>query len=238
MRQEHDAQRQGYTALIQTIRDYEVFGQTLEDRRTQEKASQDALHKVKDDRIKRLEEDLKVQQEDSFAKFERYEVQFAGYENKIQATIAESNERFNKAQNMANERIFQLEASLDAEKKSGQEIREKLEGDLQTARQHIENLLSSIRSTSYELQMYRNRARDLRHAGPSIYPTLPMPMPIPMPTPFPTAQTGMQFSQGQSQFAPHQNNILGFPPNRTSGFVGDTPPPGWRGGEGMGGGIM
>lgn len=232
MRQERDAQQKNYVALIQTLRDYDAFGQTLEDRRTQGKASQDAIHKLKDDRIKRLEEDLRAQQEDSFAKFERYEVQCADYENKIQATVAEANERFNKAQNMANERIFELEASLNAEKKSGPETTEKLEGDLKTARQHIESLLSSIRSNCQELQMYRNRARDQRHAGHWIYPTLPMPMP------FPTAQTGMQFLQGPSTFAPQPNNIPGFPPNRTSGFVGDTPPPGWKEGAGMGGGTV
>lgn len=228
MTQEGETQRKDHDALLQT----------LENLRTQEKASEDAIHQLEvtverqGDSIKRLEEDLNAQQEDSLAKFARYEIQIAGHKEKTQTTIAMADERFNKAQDMANERILELEESLDAEKKLGREATEKLEGDLKTAREHIECLLSTIRSNSQELQMYRDRAKVQRQAGPSGYPNHPAPMP------FPPAQSGMQSSLGQSPFGPRPTQIPGFPPNRASGFMGNTPPPGWGRGAGAGGGTI
>lgn len=151
-----------------------------------------------EERVKHRQEDLDAQQEDSLAKCAWYEVQIAEYKDKIQATIAEADERVNKAQ-------------------------EKFEGDLKTAREHIENLLSTIRSNSQELQMYRDRARAQRQAGPSGYPNHPPPMPFPH---------APQFQQGQSPFAPGLTQNPGYPPNRTSGFLGNTLPPGWGRGAG------
>lgn len=135
-----------------------------------------------------------------------------------------------QAQQTATERITELEDSLDAQQKSGQEATEKLEGELKMARDHIEGLMATIRSNSQELQMYRDRARAQRQAGPSgHYPTHPVG------SPFPPAPMGNQFPPGRS-LVPRPTQNPGFPPNRASGFMGNTPPPGWGGGAGTGGG--
>ncbi|MCJ1264347.1 hypothetical protein MMC22_004218 [Lobaria immixta] len=117
----------------------------------------------------------------------------------------------------------EIQATIAEADERVKKAQEKFDGDLKTAREHIENLMSTIRSNSQELQMYRDRARAQRQAGPSGYPNHPPPMPFPH---------APQFQQGQSPFAPGLTQNPGYPPNRTSGFLGNTLPPGWGRGAG------
>lgn len=148
-------------------RDREAFVCTIEDLREQQYTStviNSSLRSMVErhyEKIKYREEDLDAQQEDSRAKFARYEAQIAEYKEKLQMTKAEADKR----QDAAKERIHQLQESLD-QQKSGREATEKAEGDLKTAREHIERRMATIRSNSSELQMYRDRARAQRQAGP------------------------------------------------------------------------
>lgn len=139
--------------------------QIVRDPGEREKASKDAIWKPEvtvaqlQERMERREDDLDAQQQESFARHARYEVEIADFKEKIETTITEADERFHTAQDLADERIRKLEQSLDAEKKSGQEAIEKAERDLKAAREHIQNLLSIIQSSSQELQTYLDGAR-------------------------------------------------------------------------------
>lgn len=109
--QEGDAQRRDHDALVQDLQDLFVW----------EKASDDIIRELEinierqEDRVKRLGKDLRAQQEDSVAEFKGYQVNMGG------EAIAEADERFNKVQKTANERIRKLEESLDAQQKSDRE---------------------------------------------------------------------------------------------------------------------
>lgn len=163
-----------------------------------------------DGRIQQREDDLDQQQQDSSAKFTSYELEIAATNDNLQAITAEAAER----QAQADKRICELEE----QQKSGRESAEKAEADLKAARENIERLQSTIRSNANELQMYRDRASRQRAQHLSTPPFRPAPMP------FQPAQ--MPFPPGQAPFAPRPTQIPGFPPNRTSGFMGSAPPQG------------
>ncbi|MCJ1422464.1 hypothetical protein MMC29_000344 [Sticta canariensis] len=96
-------------------RDHDALIQTIQNLQAHEKSSQDDLEltvKQKDKRIQHCEKALRAQQEDSSARFARYEAQIADSQHKLQATIVEAEKRFHAAQNTANERISELEGSL------------------------------------------------------------------------------------------------------------------------------
>lgn len=145
--------------------------QTIQDSCEREKASKDAIwkHEVTiahlHDRMKRREDELNAQQQESFANHARYEVEIARFREKTETTITEAVNRCNTAQNLAEERIRKLEESLDAEQKSGQEAMENAESDMKVARECIESLLL-IRSSSQESKAYTEEAIAQRHAGP------------------------------------------------------------------------
>lgn len=211
-------------------RDHDALVQAMEDLRVQKDASGDLNHRLeltierKNKVIEMHEEDLRVQQEDSATRLASLEVQIADHQASLQSTIADADERVQKTQQTADERVRELEARLDAQQESGDKTA-KLEGDLATAREHIERLMSTIRSNSMELQMYRDRVRAQRQ---QVHPPPFQPAPT---QPFPPPHSP------QSPFAPRPTQIPGFPPNRTAGFMGNNPPPGWaRGGGGAGGG--
>lgn len=163
--------------------------------------------------IKQREDELRAQQEDSSEKFATYEAQIA-----------------------------ELEQSLQAQQKTCGH----LEAELSTARGHITGLLSALQSSSYELQTYRDWARaqqPANHPSPTPTPSQPQPMMrFPLSAPAvalqaPLQPTGMQFSPGQSPFAPQPPQSGGFPPNRSSGFTGNTPPSRWGRGAGSDGEV-
>lgn len=170
-----------------------------------------------DARIKRREDDLETQQEDSSAKFTSYELQIAATNDNLQAVTADAATR----QAQADERIRELEEQDKSGREAAEKAAEKAEADLKAARENIERLQSTIRSNSLELQMYRDRARQQAQHR-STPPFRPAPMPIP---------------QGQAPFAPRPTQIPGFPPNRTSGFVGNALPSGRGRGRGGSGGA-
>lgn len=226
--QERDALRKEHDALVEA----------LQDLRGREKACESVVHQLhvtierKDDQTKQRDKDLAAKQEDSVTKFTRHEGQIADHKDNLQANMVEADQRFDQARHTSDERILELEQSIIAQQKSGQDAREKFEGELKMAREHIEGLLSTIRSNSRELQMYRDRAKAQRQAWLSGYhPNHPASMP------FTPAPTGMQFPQGQSPFAPQPTQIPGLPPNRTSGFMGNASPPGWGRDAGTGRGA-
>lgn len=133
--------------------------------------------------------------------------------------------------------IKRTKEELEAQHKAGQEATGKLEEDLKMARENISNLLATIQSNSRELHMYRERSNAQRQAGPPAQHYMgPRPY-QPAPMQFPPAQRGMQLPPGQSPFAHPPSQMPGFPPNRTSGFMGNTPPQGWGRGAGAGGGA-
>lgn len=103
-----------------------------------------------------------------------------------------------RQESAANGRIHELEA----EQASGLEKTEKLETALREARELISSLQSTIQSNSQELHAHRGRARAQQQMGYS--------------APFAPGPPRPQYPP-QGQF--------GFPPNRTSGFMGNTPPP-------------
>lgn len=138
--------------------------QIVQDPGEREKASKDAIWKPEvtvaqlQERMEQRKDDPDAQQQESFANYARYEVEIADLKEKIE-TITEADERFHTAQDLADERIRKLEQSLDAEKKSGQEAIEKAERDLKAAREHIQSLLSVIQSSSQQLQLYLDGAK-------------------------------------------------------------------------------
>lgn len=160
--------------------------------------------------------------------------QIVDHTDSSRAKIAEADLRFDRAQERASQLIFGPERSIEAEDKSGREAREKLDEELNMARDHIPGLMSIIRSNSQELQMYRDRAKAQRQAGSmGFHYAAPMPFsPTRMRTPFP---------RRQAAFSPRPTQIPGFPPNRTSGFTGNAqgtlPLPGRGRGAGTGGGA-
>lgn len=219
-------------------KEHDTLNEALQNLRGREKACESLVHHLhvtierQDDQIKQHDEDVAAKQEDSLTEFAHYEGQIADHKDNPQAKMAEADQRFDQARHTSDKRIHELEQSLIAQQKSGQDAKEKFEGELNTARGHIEGLLSTIRSNSRELQMHRDRAKAQRQAGLSGYqPNHPPSMP------FTPAPTGMQFMQGQSPFAPQPTQIPGLPPNRTSGFMGNVPPPGWGRGVGTGRGA-
>lgn len=187
--------------------------QALDYFRIREKDFDDALHelhvtiKQRGDQITQREEEFSAKQEDALA-------------------ILASLER---ERDQAKEQKVELEERLDAQEKSGQEATEKLEGELRLARDHIEGLMATIRSNSSELQMYRTRAQAQRQAAIVGYNPI-----YQAPGPFIPAPMGRQHAP--SPFAPRPTQIPGFPPNRTSGFIGNSPPPGLGEGVGKSGG--
>lgn len=178
-----------------------------------------------------LEEELKILDEVLHSQQETFDQRVEALTQERDAR-QEENIGLVQAQQTATERITELEESLAARQKSGQEATGKLEGELKMARDHIEGLMATIRSNSQELQMYRDRARAQRQAGPSgHYPNHPVPMS------FPPAPMGNQLPPGRSP-VPRPTQNPGFPPNRASGFMGNTPPPGRGAGAGNGGGRV
>ncbi|MCJ1263062.1 hypothetical protein MMC22_002932 [Lobaria immixta] len=161
--------------------------------------------------VEQREEELDAQQEVSSTRCARVENQIADH----QAKIAEADEHFTKAQDTVSEQIRDLEERLlEAQQKNlgHQEATEKqLTGGLKTAKEHVESLLSTIRSNAQDLQMYRDRAEAQRqHAGPSpssgYHPIHHhSPTPIQFPPPSPPQQRGMHQipAQRQSPFANH-----------------------------------
>lgn len=200
MTQEGEAQRQNHDVLVQTIQDL----------RTQDKTSKEvilqleATVKRQDDGIRQGEEGLRAEQEDSCAEVARFKAQIAGCEDKLKTTIEESDERFNKAQHTANERICELQEKVDAQKLSGWEATEKLEADLKAAREQIQDLQSTIQISSNELRIYHERTKAPTQPKPSLHhPNHPAPI-LFRPTP---TQLGMQFLLGQSPFAARPTQI-------------------------------
>ncbi|MCJ1271302.1 hypothetical protein MMC22_011202 [Lobaria immixta] len=221
--QERDALRKEHDAL---------------DLRGREKACESVVHQLhvtierQDDQIKQRDKDLAAKQEDPMTKFTRHGGQIADHKDNLQAKMVEADQGFDQARHTSDERVLELEQSIIAQQKTGQDDREKFEGELKMAWEHIEGLLSTIRSNSRELQMHRDRAKAQRQVALSGYhPNYPASMP------FTPAPTGMQLPQRQSPFAPQPTQIPGLPPNRTSGFMGNTPPPGWGRGAGTGRGT-
>lgn len=144
---------------------------------------------------------------------------------KEQDALVQTLQNFRTRETASHDSIRQLQLTVEqqaetikereAEQQSGRQAAEKNDGDLRLARQHIESLQTTIRTNAQELQLYRERERAQRQAG---YQNHPPPSQMPIPT----------FSQGQQgPFAPRPPQFNGFPPNRTSGFMGNTPPPGW-----------
>lgn len=208
--QEGDALREVRNGLLQSIQDL----------RDGQRDNADVIRHLEvtvqrqDERIKRREDDLEAQQEDSLAKFTSYELQIAATNDNLQAITAEAAERHAQA----DERIRELEEQDKSGREAAEKAAEKAEADLKAARENIERLLSTISSNSNELQMYRNRARQQAQHR-STPPFGPAPMPFP---------------PGQTPFSPRPTQIPGFPPNRTSGFLGSAPPLG----RGRGAGAM
>ena len=90
--------------------------------------------------------------------------------------------------------------------------------------------MSTIRSNSQELRIYRDMARAKRaqrQLFPSGYANHPSVLPAPMKY-FPS-RSAMEFRPWQSPFHPRPMHISGIPPNRTSGLMGSTAPRDWRG---------
>ncbi|MCJ1422467.1 Protein diaphanous 1 [Sticta canariensis] len=221
--------------------DHNALAQLVQDLQAREAESGDTIRQLEitierqTGQITGREAEIHALEADSRAKSTSHEAEIADCKVTLEATITEANERFQKAQQTADARIQELEASLEAQKQSSDAATEKLNGDVKTAKEHIEKLLATIQSNSRELQFHRDRARlaQRQHqAGPSGYPP-PAPMGMQVPPPPPPPQT--PFSHGQSPYAPRPSQIP-LPPNRTSGFMGSTPPPGWGRGAGTGGG--
>lgn len=133
--------------------------------------------------------------------------------------------------------IKRTKEELEAQCKEVQEATGKLKEDLKMARGNISSLLATIQSNSRELHMHRERSSTQRQAGTSAQHYMgPRPY-QPAPMQFLPAQRGMQLPPGQSPFAHPPLQTPGFPPNRTSGFMGNNPPQGWGRGAGAGGGA-
>lgn len=127
-------------------------------------------------------------------------------------------------------RLAELQGRLAAQEKAAEEKAKEAAKELQAAKEHISGLQATMSSNSSELAWRRQQMGAQRAAAVSgHYPTAPRPFPPPAPM-------GGQFPQGQGPFAPRPTQTPGFPPNRTTGFMGSAPPPGWGGGAGMGGG--
>lgn len=178
------------------------LAQILQDLRAQQKESEDTIRELKvtlgnkDHKIRQCESELRAQQEDSLAKSTSYEAQIAGCKEASQVKMAEADQRFHKAQQTVKERIRELEEALHERQRA-------------------------------EAQTQARPSGSPHHPVPAPLPTAPMhfpPAPMGMQTPPP--QSGIRFSPGQSQFIPRSTQIPGFPPKRTSGFMGNTPPPG------------
>ncbi|MCJ1466120.1 hypothetical protein MMC07_004739 [Pseudocyphellaria aurata] len=200
MTQEDEAQRQNQGVLVQTIQDL----------RTQDKTSKEVILQLEDtvkrqdERIQQVEKSLRAEQEDSCAEVARFKAQIAGCEDKLKATIEESNERFDKAQHTANERICDLQEKLDAQKLSGWEATKKLEAELKVARGQIQDLQSAIQISSHEPHNYHETTKSLTQPKRSLH-HLDHSAPIlfrPPPT-----QLGIQFLRGQSLFAARLRQI-------------------------------
>lgn len=179
--------------------------------------------------IKRLEQDLGEQEADPWAEVEQYLI--AGYDGKSQSLLAEAEERFNRAQVMANKRICGLEKLVDAQNLSISQ----LQADLNEARRTIAGLLSTHRLDNRELQMYRASEAHSQSRAMQYHPqqgltsiTLP-PLETYAPPPemnvYPPLQLpgGMLLPQPQ---LPFRTRNPGFSPDRNSGFIGNAPSPG------------
>lgn len=130
-------------------------------------------------------------------------------------------------------RIAELERRLAAQEKAAEEAKEEAAKDRAAAQENIKGLQTSMSSNTTELAWRRQKmgAQAQQAAAMSAYqPTYPAPFPPP-----PAPMVG-QFPQGQGPYAPRPTQTPGFPPDRTSGFMGSTPPPGRGGGAGRGGG--
>ncbi|MCJ1468168.1 hypothetical protein MMC07_006796 [Pseudocyphellaria aurata] len=160
-------------------------------------------------------------------------------------------ERLEKAKQMPDPRVQELED----EQLSDRNATAALKDDLKQARTHIQSLLSTISSNARELQMYRAQHRAQRQAQQAGYPEHRQPFrptpppPQPMGYPHPPAQFPVGPSrspaqqpiptvslQRQSPFAA-RHSPLGFPPNRTRGFMGNAAPSPPQWGRGGGGGA-
>ena len=151
--------------LENITQDHDALAQALQNLRTQQEEGDKVIDqrrvtiKEKDRQIKRHEQDLAAEQEDSLAKFTTYVSQIVDKTDSFRAKMAEADLHFDRAQERASQLIFGPERSLEAGEKSGREARTKLDGELKMARDHIYGVMSTIRSNSQELQMYRDRAK-------------------------------------------------------------------------------
>lgn len=221
MTRDGDTQQQDLDGLMRIIRN-------LHERET---ASQDSIRQLEitierqNEMMRRSEEGLNAQLQDSLARITNFEARIAYYQGNLQTAKAAVDNRFNEE--IARQRIHELSTSLDAQQQLGREATEKLQKDLRMQWEQIANLQWANQRNTRELQMYREREIAQRRAGPSGYPVYPIP-----PIQAPTAPSPTQHTQGQPPLTSYLNQILSFPPTTNGGFVGNTRPPGWgRGAE-------
>lgn len=176
--------------------------------------------------IKRREEELAAKQADALAKVAELEGRLATQE---QSAWEAAEEELAAKQADALAKVTELEGRLAIQGQWAREAAEEAEKERKAAQENIKGLMATIRSHSAELTWRRQKAEEQRQAALLGYrPTAP--------GPFPPAPMGGQFFHGQAQSVPRPTQIPGLPPNRTTGFMGSTPPPGWGGGAGRGGG--